>query len=262
MSIMSNQLKYDIKDKPKKWYEWILYPLQMILAVFVATVLIANICGTPVSSCLLGACVGTIVYQVITRFKSPMFISSCGATVSAVCGALAMHETGNYLMVLIGGIIILIIYVIFALIIKFKSINLINKIFPPYIVGAITIVIGLNLAKFLVGYTNLSGLNGNSPINIQIDYLIQPYVICSMVVAIVTMLITAVVSHYSKGFMKNIPFLFGLAGGYVLAIIISLCGVTIQTTDGPIPFVDFSVFKGINVIGLPDFAFLHITSDQ
>ena len=70
---MSNELKYDIKDKPKKWYEWILYPLQMILAVFVATVLIANICGTPVSSCLLGACVGTIVYQVITRFKSPMW---------------------------------------------------------------------------------------------------------------------------------------------------------------------------------------------
>ena len=259
---MDNQLKYDIKDKPKKWYEWILYPLQMILAVFVATVLIANICGTPISSCLLGACVGTIVYQVITRFKSPMFISSCGATVSAVCGALAMNETGNYLMVLIGGIIILIIYVIFALIIKFKGINLINKIFPPYIVGAITIVIGLNLAKFLVGYTNLSGLDGNSPINIQIDYLIQPYVICSMVVAIVTMLITAVVSHYGKGFMKNIPFLFGLAGGYVLAIIISLCGVTIPTTDGPIPFIDFSVFKGINVIGLPDFAFLHITSDQ
>ena len=93
---MSNQLKYDIKDKPKKWYEWILYPLQMILAVFVATVLIANICGTPVSSCLLGACIGTIVYQVITRFKSPMFISSCGATVSAVCGATSQRAGTNF----------------------------------------------------------------------------------------------------------------------------------------------------------------------
>lgn len=86
---MSNQLKYDIKDKPKKWYEWILYPLQMVMAVFVATVLIANLCHTDPAAALLGACIGTLTYQVITRFKSPMFISSCGATVSAVCGALS-----------------------------------------------------------------------------------------------------------------------------------------------------------------------------
>lgn len=115
---MAVELKYGIKDRPKKWYEWILYPLQQLLAVFVATVLIANLCGTPVSACLLGACVGTLVYQIITGFKSPMFISSCGATVSAVCGALALNETNNnYLMVFCGGLIILAIYGIFALII-------------------------------------------------------------------------------------------------------------------------------------------------
>ena len=101
-----------------------MYPLQQLLSVFVATVLIANICGTPVSSCLLGACFGTFIYQIITKFRSPIFISSCGATVSAVCGALALNSTGdNYLMVFCGGLIILAVYGIFALIVKFTGVR-------------------------------------------------------------------------------------------------------------------------------------------
>ena len=230
MSIMSNQLKYDIKDKPKKWWEWILYPLQQLLSVFVATVLIANICGTPVSSCLLGACIGTLVYQVITKFRSPIFISSCGATVSAVCGALALNSNGNnYLMVFCGGLIILAIYSIFALIVKFTGVKWIDKIFPPTIIGAVTIVIGINLAAFINGYTQI----GESHSDVGI------------LIAIATMLITAVVSHYGKGFMKNIPFLFGILGGYIISLIFTWCGVKI---------VDFSSFN--NMTWYPDLTFL------
>ena len=227
---MSNQLKYDIKDKPKKWWEWILYPLQQLLRVFVATVLIANICGTPVSSCLLGACIGTLVYQVITKFRSPIFISSCGATVSAVCGALALNSNGNnYLMVFCGGLIILAIYSIFALIVNFTGVKWIDKIFPPTIIGAVTIVIGINLAAFINGYTQIGGSHND---------------IC-ILIAIATMLITAAVSHYGKGFMKNIPFLFGILGGYIISLIFTWCGVKI---------VDFSSFN--NMTWYPDLTFL------
>ena len=70
----NSNMKYNVRDVPKKWWEWLLYPLQILLSVFVATVLIANICGTPISSCLLGACFGTLVYQIITKFRSPVFI--------------------------------------------------------------------------------------------------------------------------------------------------------------------------------------------
>ena len=81
---MNNKnLLYDISDRVP-FPKILIYAIQQILSVFVATVLIANICGTPINSCLFGAGIGTIVYQIITRFKSPMFISSCGATVSAV----------------------------------------------------------------------------------------------------------------------------------------------------------------------------------
>ena len=203
------------------------------MAVFVATVLIANICGTPVSSCLLGACLGTLIYQIITKFKSPMFISSCGATVSAVCGALALNETGNnYLMVFCGGLIILAIYGIFALIIKLIGIEVINKIFPPTIVGAITMVIGLNLATFI--YTYVGGFANVTNSSVQV------------LIAIATMLIIAIVSRYGKGFMKNIPFLFGIAGGYLICLICYWCGMK--------DLIDFSGFKHLQ--WYPDVTFL------
>ena len=205
-----NDLKLGIKDTPKKWYEWILYPIQMLLAVFVATVLIANLCGTPISTCLIGAAIGTIIYEIITGFKSPMFISSCGATVSGVIGALALGGGNNYIAVAIGGVIIFIVYLLFALLIKFGGKKYFDKVFPPSIVGAVTIVIGLNLAGFIPGYVGIDAA-GNIP-----------YI--PVLVAIFTMLATAFTTHYGKGFLKTIGFLVGLLSGYVLALIIELCG--------------------------------------
>ena len=226
----NSNMKYNVRDVPKKWWEWLLYPLQILLSVFVATVLIANICGTPISSCLLGACLGTLVYQIITKFRSPVFISSCGATVSAVCGALALNAAGNnYLMVFCGGLIILAVYGIFALIVKLTGIKWIDKIFPPTIIGAVTIVIGINLAAFINGYTQVGGEHSD----------------IGILIAVATMLITAVVSHYGKGFMKNIPFLFGILGGYIISLIFTWCGIKV---------IDFSSFN--NMQWYPDLTFL------
>ena len=82
-----------------------------------------------------------------------MFISSCGATCSAVIGALAIGGGGNYTAVFMGGIVIFIIYAVFATIVKFRGVGAILKIFPPIIVGPVTMVIGLNLATFIPTYT-------------------------------------------------------------------------------------------------------------
>lgn len=226
-----NNLLYGISDKPKTIKEWILYSLQQLMAVFVATVLIAFICGTPISSCFLGGAIGTIVYQLITRFKSPMFISNSGATVSAVLGALALSADGqNYLMVFIGGLVIAAIYCAMAMIIKYKGIGAINKIFPPTIVGAVTIVIGLNLAGFIPTYIQIDG----------------SYSLWGAFVAIATMIVIAVSSHYFKGFLKTIPFLIGLVFGYIMCLILDLCGVDM---------IKWSVFNDIQ--WCPDLAFLH-----
>ena len=228
-------LLYDIREVPRSAKEWILYTLQQVLSIFVATVLIANICVTPISSCLFGAGVGTLIYQLITKFHSPMFISSCGATVSAVVGALALPSVlgnGNYLMVAFGGVIIALVYIAFALVVRFRGIEAINRIFPPIIVGPVTMVIGLNLAKFLVGYTSANAA-ACSPWQVGI--------------AILTAIFIAISSHYFKGFWKTIPFLLGLAFGYILALIVTLIG-----WEG---LIDTNAFSQMQ--WYPDFTFLN-----
>lgn len=228
-------LLYDIREVPRSAKEWTLYTLQQVLSIFVATVLIANICGTPISSCLFGAGVGTLIYQLITKFRSPMFISSCGATVSAVVGALALPSVlgnGNYLMVTFGGVIIALVYIAFALVVRFRGVEAINRIFPPVIVGPVTMVIGLNLAKFLVGYTSANAA-ACSPWQVGI--------------AILTAIFIAISSHYFKGFWKTIPFLLGLAFGYILALIVTLIG-----WEG---LIDTNAFSQMQ--WYPDFTFLN-----
>lgn len=224
------KLLYDIKDKVP-FPDIFIYAVQQVLAVITATVLIANICGTPISSCLIGAGIATILYQIITGFKSPMFISSCGATVSAVIGALAIGEGGNYFAVVVGGLVIFVIYALFALFIKLRGIEALNKILPPIIVGPITMVIGINLAGFIPTYVQVGGEHSD----------------IGIVVAIFTMLVVAFTSHYFKGFWKTIPFLIGLLSGYALSVIL--------TVTGAAPLVDFSIFKGVKIFEIPDFTF-------
>ena len=228
---------YNITDSPNTVKEWILYALQQLLAVFVATVLIANICGTPVDACLLGACLGTLLYQIFTGFRSPMFISSCGATCSAVIGALAIGGGGNYTAVFMGGIVIFIIYAVFAAIVKFRGVGAILKIFPPIIVGPVTMVIGLNLATFIPTYTQVSAAHSD----------------VGILVAIFTMLVIAFCSQYFKGFLKTIPFLIGLLAGYLLCGILTWCGI---------PLLDLSGFKDISFFAVPDLSFLHWQASQ
>lgn len=235
MSANGNMI-YGIEDKPKTVRELLLYAVQILLSVFVATVLIAAICGTPIDACLVGACFGTLIYEVFTKFKSPMFISSCGATVSAVIGALAIGDGNNYLAVVIGGVVIAVIYSLFALLVKLKGVESINKIFPAIIVGPVTMVIGLNLATFIPTYVQVEG----------------QYSTVGILIAIFTMFVIAVSSHYFKGFMRTIPFLIGLGAGYALSALLTVCGVA--------NIIDFSKFSGIGVFRLPDFSFLHFNT--
>lgn len=228
---MKNDLLYNISDKPNLKHT-LIYALQQLLSVFVATVLISQICGTPLSSCFVGACVGTLLYQFITGFKSPMFISSCGATCSAVIGALAIGDGNNYTAVMVGGFVIAIVYAIFALVIKLKGITSINKLFPPVIVGAITIIIGLNLATFIPTYTMVNGEHND----------------VGILVALFTLFVTVLVSHYGKGFLKTIPFLIGMLSGYILSIILTVTNIC--------PLVDFSIFDNMKLFTIPDFVFL------
>lgn len=223
---------YKIDDIPPL-KETVLYAIQLLLSIFVATVLIANICGVPVSGALLGAGLATCVYIIVTGRKSPMFVSNSGAFVAPVMMALA---AGGYLAVAIGGLTTCIVYCIFGAIFTKIQVENIYKVFPKALIGTVTMVIGITLMGFINTY-------------VQIDGVVNMY---GIIIALATAVSTALISHYAKGLAKILPFLLGTLIGYTLSVILTLSGVC--------KIVDFSVFKGITLFALPDIAIKHWVS--
>lgn len=215
-------MKYDIKDKPP-FGQLILFSLQMMLSCFTATVLIANVCNVSVSGALVGAGLSTLIYGCITKFQSPMIISNSGAYVAPVLGALAI---GGYTAVAIGGLVSALTYGIFAFAFSKTSVESIYKVFPRVLIGSITVVIGLSLVAYIPGYIGATQLN--------------------LGIALFTVLVIALVSHYCKGMLSLFPFLIGILAGYLVSI--------------PFGLVDFTIFSGVKFIQLPDFAFTKWTA--
>lgn len=222
-------MNYNINDKlPFK--QWILFSTQLMLAVVVATILIANICGTSVSAALVGAGLSTIVYLLATGFASPMFISSSGAFVAPVIAALT---AGGYSGAAFGGLVSCIIYCIFGFVFSHISVKNIYKVFPKALIGAITCVIGINLMPFCTTYAQIGG---------------EPEML-GVFVALITMFSIAAISHYAKGISRILPFLLGTLIGYAVSIVLTLMGY---------PIIDFSVFNINSFFAIPDFAFFSL----
>lgn len=197
----------------------LLFSLQILLSVFTATALIAQICGVELSGAFVGAGMATIIYSLFTKFKSPMFISNSGAFVAPVLAALA---AGGYMAVAIGGAVACLTYIIFGIIFHYISIDNLYKVMPKVLIGSITIVIGINLMGFIPGYIGDTGNLG-------------------IMIALITVLAIALSSHYLKGALSMFPFLIGTLVGYLVAI--------------PFGLVDFTKFNNIHLIALPKLAF-------
>jgi uracil permease len=220
---------YGINDRPPI-KQLLLFSTQLMLYVFVATVLIAQICGVEVSGALVGAGLATLIYIICTKGKSPMFVSNSGAFVAPVMTALAL---GGHMAVVVGGITTFVVYGIFAIIFTKIPVENIYKVFPKALIGSVTVVIGINLMPFILTYVQINGSTN----------------IWGIVIAFITMFSIAVISHYSNGILKILPFLVGTLIGYACAVILTITGIY--------PIVDFSVFNNLTLFSIPDFAFTH-----
>ena len=164
---------YQVNERPP-FGKMLLFSLQILLSVFTATALIAQICGVNLSGAFVGAGMATIVYSLFTRFKSPMFISNSGAFVAPVLAALA---AGGYTAVAVGGLVSALVYSLFGLIFSRISIDNLYKVMPKVLIGSVTVVIGINLMGFIPGYIGDTGNLG----------------VC---IALITVLAIALSSHY------------------------------------------------------------------
>lgn len=223
---------YGVRDIPS-FGKLLLFALQLLLSVFVATVLIANICGVAVSGALFGAACATVTYLMITGYESPMFISNSGAFVTPVMAALAL---GGYPAVALGGLTSCLVYCLFGLIFNRIPVEKIYNVFPKALIGAVTMVIGITLMGFIGTYVQIGGETNT----------------WGIVIALFSAIVIAVISHYAKGMARILPFLLGTLCGYAVSVILTLTGVC--------PIVDFSVFQNLRLFAFPDLALGHWTS--
>lgn len=209
---MENKLIYNVEDKPK-FSKLIVFAFQQVLAVLAATIAVPCIIGLPVNipSAILGAGLGTIVYLLFTKFKSPVVISSSFAFLGALGNAIAFGYMGIALGALFAGLV----YVIIALVVKTVGTNWVKKLLPPVIIGPVVAIIGLSLAVNAAGdMTTAAGASVN-----------HGYNLVALLCGLVTFFTVVICSVQSKAkTLKLIPFITGIGAGYLLASIFSAIG--------------------------------------
>ena len=187
----------------------LLLSLQHVFAMFGATILVPLILGMPVSVALFASGLGTLIYMVATQFKVPVYLGSSFAFISAM--AFAMKQMNGDVSAAQSGVVLVgLVYVVVALAVKLIGTKWIDCLLPPIVIGPMIMVIGLGLANSAV--TNAGFIK---------DGTVQ-----QITVAIVTFLITAFINTKAKGFFKIIPFLFGIIGGYIVAVLFGLVDFT------------------------------------
>ncbi|MDG4499391.1 NCS2 family nucleobase:cation symporter [Streptococcus suis] len=201
-------LLFDVHEKPAP-FQGILLSFQHVFAMFGATILVPLILGMPVSVALFASGIGTLIYQVATQFKIPVYLGSSFAYISAM--ALAIKEMGGDISAAQTGIFFVgLIYVLIAGLVKAIGTKWIDTLLPPVVIGPMIIVIGLGLANSAV---TSAGFVADG------DWK-------NVVVAIVTFLIAAFVNTKGKGFAKIVPFLIAIIGGYIVALLLGLVDFT------------------------------------
>ena len=143
------KLIYGVKDRPK-FGQLIVFAIQQLLAIMAATIAVPAIVGNGMtaSAALFGAGVGTLVYQIFTKFRSPVFLGSSFAFIGSMVAAFAgaVSASLGYLGIILGAVLAGLVYVVIALVVKFVGVNWINKLMPPVVIGPTVALIGLSLA--------------------------------------------------------------------------------------------------------------------
>ena len=257
---MSKNLVYDIHDKPN-FSKLIVFALQQLLAIMAATIAVPAMVGHDMSAsaALFGAGIGTIVYQLFTKFRSPVFLGSSFAFINSMIAALAGASTValGYLGLIIGAVFAGLVYVVIAAVVKFVGVAWINKLMPAAVIGPTVALIGLSLAGaavndvFSYGATDANG-----------SFIMTGSAWVSFICAMVTLVVVVLCSTYGKKMTKLIPFIIGILSGYAVAMIFTVIGYA--AGNDALKVIDFTPFTGLvadgvtlgTFIKLPEFTFL------
>ena len=239
------KLTYGVSDKPS-FGKVVVFALQQLLAILAATIAVPAIINSSVgsemsaSAALFGAGVGTIVYLLFTKFKSPVFLGSSFAFIGSMLAAFAgaTSAAAGYAGFILGAFFAGLVYVVIAIIVKAVGVNWVNKLMPAVVIGPTVAIIGLSLAGNAVGDVLGSGKTTSTYVCI----------VCGLV----TLFVTMICSVFGKKMMKMIPFIIGICAGYIVATIFTLIGNA--TGNDALRVIDFSAFE--NMKWIPEFTFM------
>ncbi|WP_124058299.1 uracil-xanthine permease family protein [Vaginisenegalia massiliensis] len=216
-------LLYDTHEKPP-FVKGLFLSLQHVFAMFGATILVPLILGMSVSTALLASGLGTLIYIVATKAQVPVYLGSSFAYISAM--AFAKEQMGGDISAAQSGIFIVgLIYVAVAGLVTLIGTEWIDKLLPPIVIGPMIIVIGLGLANSAV--TNAGFVKDGDWKNV--------------VIAVVTFLIAVTIFSRGKGFVRVIPFLIAIMGGYLVALCLGKVDFTPVLKAPWIAFPDVSL---------------------
>ena len=207
---MAKQLIYDIHDKPPMGKR-LIFAFQQFLAILAATIAVPTLIGLPtqIPAAIFGAGVGTLVYQLFTKFKSPVFLGSS----FAFLGSLGVALTYGYCGIVLGSIVAGLVYVVLAIVIHFVGTEWVTKLMPPVIIGPTVTLIGLSLAGNAMGDI----VKANSAPAMYHDYNLAALA-CGLI-TFATILICSIQKKYTMP--KLIPFVIGIAVGYGAASVLT-----------------------------------------
>ena len=260
---MAKNLVYDIHEKPR-FNQLIIFAIQQLLAIMAATIAVPAIVGNGMSAsaAMFGAGVGTIIYQLFTKFRSPVFLGSSFAFIGSMCaafaGAVSISTNLGYLGLLIGAVLAGIVYVIIALVVKFVGVAWINKLMPAAVIGPTVALIGLSLAGAAVKDVFSYG----PQVEDSGEFIMTGNAWVSLTCALITFFVVILCSTYGKKMTKLIPFIIGILAGYAAAGIFT--GIGYAAGIDALKILDISPFQALvengvtleTFVSLPDFSFL------
>ena len=254
MEVFFMKLAFGVKDKPK-FPQLIIFAFQQLLAILAATIVVpviingnAGLEGADAmsqSAALFGAGVGTIVYLLFTKFKSPVFLGSSFAFLGSMTVAFtgAVTAATGYAGLILGAVFAGLVYVVLAICVKVAGVKWLNKLMPAVVIGPTVAIIGLSLAGNAVGDALKFAKEG---------HLMGVKGWIGLACALITLFTIMICSVFGKKMAKLIPFVIGILAGYAVATVFTLIGN--GTGNENLVVVDWSAFQ--NMSWVPDFTFL------
>ena len=210
---------------PEPTWRTALSGAQILFVAFGATVLVPLLTGLNPSLALLGAGIGTLIFQICTKRQVPIYLGSSFAFIAPVIYSVQTWGMPATLGALASASLF---YYVAAALVKWRGVGFIHRLLPPVVIGPVVMVIGLGLAQVAVNVA--TGKAG--------DAQVVPYE-TAIAIAAISLLATMLTAIRAKGLLKLVPILVGVAVGYIASLFAGI--------------VDFSKVTEAAWIALPEF---------